>query len=115
MKGIIIKFIIIGLSLFVTDWLIDSIDFVTWSSLVIAAIVFGLINAIFKPILVVLTLPITFLTLGLFLLVLNVLLFWVTSAIVPGFAIDGWMGAILGAFITWLVSFVLDSMLNRKS
>lgn len=113
MKNIIIKFVIIGLSLYAADWLIDSIHFTDWKSIVIAAIVFGLINVFFKPILVMLTLPITFLTLGLFLLVINVLLYWLTAEIVPGFSIDGWYGVVAGALITWIVSYIFNKMIKN--
>jgi putative membrane protein len=114
MKNMIIKFIIICLSLFAADWLIEEIHFNNWESLVLSAVVFGLINVFVKPILVVLTLPITLLTLGIFLLVINVLLYWLTSAIVPGFVIDGWWGIIAGAFVTWVVSFILSALIGKR-
>lgn len=107
-----IKFVIIGLSLYVAAWLIEPIYFDSWQAIVVAAIVLGIVNAFFKPILVVLTLPITFLTLGLFLFVINVVLYWLTATIVPGFHVEGWWAAITGALITWLVSFALDKMIK---
>lgn len=113
MKGILLKFVVIGLSLFVADWLLQSIHFADWKSIIIAAIVFGLINAFFKPILVILTLPITFLTLGLFLLVINIVLYWLTAEIVTGFEIDGWAGVIAGAVVTWVVSFILNKLIKK--
>ncbi len=63
-----------------------------WMSAAIAALVLGLVNTLVKPVLVILTLPVTILTLGLFLVVLNALLFWGVSEVVPGFHVDGLLG-----------------------
>lgn len=74
-------------------------------SLAIAALVLGLLNAIVRPILWLLTLPLTILTLGLFLLVLNAIMLEITDYFVPGFAIDGFVSALLGAIVLAIVSF----------
>lgn len=78
----------------------------------IAAIVIGLINAILRPILVILTLPITILTLGLFIIVINAALFMLAAGIVPNFTVHGWQAAIVGsilyAILGWVVSFLTD-------
>jgi putative membrane protein len=83
----------------------------------IAAIVLGLVNAVIKPILVVLTLPVTVLTLGLFLLVLNGLLFWAVGSILPGFHVDGFWwgvgGALLYSLLTWAFSSLLPLERHR--
>jgi putative membrane protein len=77
----------------------------------IAAIVLGLVNAVVKPVLVLLTLPITVVTLGLFLLVLNALLFWAVGALLPGFHVAGFWwamaGAILYSLFCWFFSLIL--------
>jgi len=82
-----------------------------WLSAIIAAMVLGLVNTIVKPILVILTLPVTIVTLGLFLIVLNALLFWGVSEVVKGFHVDGFwqavVGAILFSIIGWLLSLLL--------
>ena len=80
-------------------------DFVT---LAIAALVLGLLNAIVRPILFVLTLPLTILTLGLFLIVLNAMMLEITAAIVPGFAIESFGWAMLGAIVLAVVSLVTN-------
>lgn len=113
MKHIVLKFVIIGLSLFVAGFLIDAIHFDDWGSLIIAALIFGLINAFVKPILVILTLPITLLTLGLFYLIIHILLFQATAFLVPGFTVETWLGAALGALITWLISLILEGILMK--
>jgi len=77
----------------------------------IAAIVLGLVNAVIKPVLVILTLPVTVITLGLFLLVLNGLLFWGVASLLPGFHVDGFWwgvgGALLYSILTWAFSGLL--------
>ena len=73
-------------------------------TLAIAALVLGLLNAIVRPILFVLTLPLTIVTLGLFLIVLNAIMLEITAAIVPGFFIDGFGWAIIGAIVLAVVS-----------
>lgn len=74
----------------------------------IAALVLGIINALLRPILILLTLPVNILTLGLFTLVINALLFWLTSTIVKGFAVADFRAAFLGALIMWLVSWLTN-------
>jgi putative membrane protein len=86
-----------------------------WLSAAIAALVLGLVNTLVKPFLILLTLPVTILTLGLFLIVLNALLFWGVSEVVKGFHVDGFwqalIGAVLFSIIGWLLSFLLP---NKK-
>lgn len=75
-----------------------------------AAFVLGLVNAIVRPILVLLTLPVTVVTLGLFLLVINGLLLWLVTAIVPGFHVGGFLGAVAGSVLLSVVSWVLTRL-----
>jgi len=74
----------------------------------IAALILGIINAILRPLLVLLTLPINVITLGLFTLVINALLFWFASTIVKGFEVADFKAAFLGALIMWLVSWITN-------
>jgi putative membrane protein len=72
---------------------------VTFVAALVAAIVIGAINAVLRPIIVLITLPVTLLTLGLFLLVINALLFWLASAIVPDFHVDGFLTALIASIL----------------
>jgi len=72
-----------------------------------AAFVLGLVNAVIRPIFVLLTFPITVVTLGIFLLVINGLLLWLVTAIVPGFHVGGFFGAIVGSLLLSVISWVL--------
>jgi putative membrane protein len=77
----------------------------------VAAFLLGIVNTIIRPILVLLTLPLTLLTLGLFLLVINGLMLWLVSALVKGFYISGFWGAVLGSILISIVSWLLSRFL----
>lgn len=81
-------------------------------SLLLAALVVGLLNALVKPVLVVLTLPLTVLSLGLFLLVLNGFLLWLAGVLVSGLHLEGFLAAVLGAVVMSVVGMVLHSILG---
>jgi len=81
-----------------------------WAALV-AAFILGIVNTVIRPILIFFTLPITILTLGLFLLVINGLMLWLVSAVVKGFQVNGFWGAVLGSILISIVSWVLSRVL----
>jgi putative membrane protein len=83
-----------------------------WAALV-SAFILGIINAIVKPILVFFTFPITILTLGLFLLVINGLMLWLVSFLVKGFHVYGFWGAVIGAILISIVSWILSRFLPK--
>ena len=79
-----------------------------------AGLVFGLVNAFVRPVLLVLTLPLTLLTLGLFLFVLNAFCLWLTSVLVKGFEVHGFWAAIFGALLVSVVSWLLTAFLSDR-
>ncbi len=79
---------------------------------VAAAFVLGLVNAVIRPIFVLLTLPLTVATLGVFLLVINGLLLWLVSSIVPGFHVNGFLGAVAGAVLVSVISWILTRVVQ---
>jgi putative membrane protein len=105
---LLLRWILNTLALFAVAYILPGFHYRDWIAIAIAAAVLGILNAIVRPILYVLTLPITVLTLGLFLFVLNAIMLKLTAAIVPGFAIDGWLWAILGAVLLAAVSTVTN-------
>jgi len=104
MNRFLVRALIAAIGLWVADELIDGISFDTAAWLLGAAVVLGLINAFVRPLAVILTLPITVLTLGLFLLVLNAGMLALAGWLLPGFHIEGFWPAFLGAIIVSLVS-----------
>jgi putative membrane protein len=77
-----------------------------------AAFVLGLVNAVVRPLFVLLTLPLTVVTLGAFLLVINGLLLWLVTAFVPGFHVNGFLGAVIGSILLSVVSWILTSVVQ---
>ena len=105
---LLIVWIINALSLLALPYLFDSIRVDGFYTAMIVAVVLGLVNALIRPLLVLLTLPITIVTLGLFIFVINGLLFWFVASFVKGFTVAGFWPALFGAIaysvISWLCS-----------
>lgn len=106
MARFIVHWVTLGLALAATAWLLPGIDVVGWVPLVLGALVLGLVNAVIRPILGLLTLPITLLTLGLFYLVVNGASFALAAWIVPGFTVTSFWSAIGGALVCSLLSWL---------
>ena len=102
--GFLFHWLTTALALWVTTEILPGVSVASVSTLLVAALVLGFLNAVVRPILVILTLPITILTLGLFYLVVNGLAFGLAAAIVPGFRVDSFGWAILGALVVSVVS-----------
>lgn len=101
------------LALIAVAYLMPSITVSSFGAALIAALVLGLVNAIVRPVLVLLTLPVTILTLGLFIFVLNGLLFWMVASWLEGFHVAGFWSGVLGAILFSLVSWLLSALLQR--
>lgn len=106
--GLIVRWLANTLALFIVVTVVPHFHYHSFVTLAIAAAVLGLLNTIVRPILVVLTLPLTIITLGLFLIVLNALMLEVTAWFVSGFRIDSFGWAIAGAIVLGLVSLVTN-------
>jgi putative membrane protein len=100
------------LSLWVADDLFEGISFSTAQSLLVAGLVLGVVNTVIKPLLLVLTLPLSILTLGIFVLVVNAFMFLLVAWLVPGFVVDGfWSGFWVAIFVS-VFSFIVNSMIG---
>jgi putative membrane protein len=106
MRGIVVRTLIIAAGIGVASWLIPGITVAGPGTLILAAIVMGLVNAFVRPLIVLLTLPLTILTLGLFLLVINAALFGLVAYMLDGFVVAGAMSAMLGWLVVVFVSWV---------
>jgi putative membrane protein len=114
MLGFLIRAAVSALGLWVAAELLDGVSFDSTTKLIIAAIVLGVVNALVRPIAFFLTLPITIVTLGLFLLVLNAAMIGLVAWLVPGFQISGFWTAVLAALIVSLVSWAATSLIGSK-
>lgn len=101
------------LALIAVAYLMPSITVSSFGAALIAALVLGLVNAIVRPVLVLLTLPVTILTLGLFIFVLNGLLFWMVGEWLEGFSVGGFWAGVFGAIVFSLVSWLLSALVLR--
>jgi putative membrane protein len=109
---LILVWILNAVALLIVAYILPGITVASFGSALIAALVLGLLNTLVKPVLILLTLPITIVTLGLFLLVLNALVFWLAGSILKGFQVNGFWWAILGAFVYSVVSGLLSRLLT---
>ncbi len=108
---IIARWILNAVALLLVAYIYPGVHVESFAAALVAALVLGLVNAFIRPLLVILTLPVTLLTLGLFLFVINALLFWLVAEVVHGFTVTGFGAALLGSilfslitlFTSWLV------------
>lgn len=112
---LILRWIINALALLAITKLVAGVHVDTFYSALIAALVIGFLNALIRPILIVLTLPVTIVTLGLFTFVINALLILFTQTVVKGFTVDGFLPALMAALILWAVSTLTGWMLHKDS
>jgi putative membrane protein len=123
---ILLRLIINAVALLVTAWIVPGIYLGAagphptqhdWITLLIVALIFGLVNAVIRPIIFLLSLPLTIITLGLFTFVINAFMLlltsWIAQGMGLGFRVDGFLPALLGALIISVVSFVLSRVLSK--
>ena len=110
MKKIIIQFLAVVLGVFLAAEFVNGVSVDGFYAAAVVAVVLGILNVLVRPLLVVLTLPITIVTLGLFIFILNGLLFYFVGTIVKGFIVTGFIPAILGALIVSLVSWGIQKL-----
>lgn len=110
--GFLLRLVVNAAALWVAAQLVPGIVVTGLTPLLLAALVLGLINAIVRPVLVILTLPLTLVTLGLFIFVLNAFCLWLTSRIVPGFDVQTFGAALLGALVVSIVSWALTAFVS---
>ena len=109
---IIIKWLLSAVALLAVAYLYPGVQVASFGSALIAAAVIGLLNLVVRPVLVVLTLPVTIVTLGLFLFVINALLFWAASGLLSGFQVSGFVAALVGSLIYSLLNLVIEAALG---
>ena len=110
----ILRAIVAGFGIWIATALIPGIGYSSDGALIWAAIALALINAIVRPLIVVVTIPITIVTLGLFLLVINALMLNLAAWLVGGFHVDGFLSSILGALVISVVGAVFSGLVDDK-
>ena len=110
---LLLVWLINAVALIAVAYLMPSISVSSFGAALLAALILGLINAVVRPVLVLLTLPVTILTLGLFIFVLNGLLFWMVGSWLEGFHVGGFWAGVFGAIVFSLVSWLLSALVLR--
>jgi len=114
MRGILLRWLILTFAIMTAAYLFSGIHVNGFGSALFAALVLGILNAFFRPILFILTLPINVLSLGLFTFVINAVLLLMTSGVIGGLVVDGFGSALFGSLIISLVSLLLSSFVSDR-
>jgi putative membrane protein len=114
MPGILIRWLTTTAAILVTAYLLDGIQVSSFLSAVFASAILGILNAFFRPIAIVLTLPINILSLGLFTFIINALMLKMASGIIPGFDVYGFWTAIFGSLLISIISWLLNSFISER-
>lgn len=110
MVNILVRWLILAVVIIFIAWLIPGISVDNFVTAMLACVVIGLINAFIRPILEFISMPVNFLTLGLFSFVVNALLLWLAGYVTPGFHVDGFLSALLGSIVLSLLTPVVDNI-----
>jgi putative membrane protein len=114
MNSFLVRWLLNAIPLWLATYLFADFKFDSLVSLLIAALLFGLVNAVIRPLIILLTLPLTILTLGLFILVINALMLLGVSWIVPGFTLGSFWTAFWAAIFIAIVSFITNRLIGRS-
>ena len=109
---LLLKWLLSAAALLFVAYVYGGVQVQSFGSALIAAFVIGLFNAVLRPVLVILTLPVTVVTVGLFLFVINALMFWAAAGVLDGFHVNGFMAALLGSLIYSALGLVIESELG---
>ncbi len=105
---LLIRWLIYTVAIMLLAYIVPGISVRNFYSAMIAALVLGLVNAVIRPLLILLTLPVNILTLGLFTFVINALMLWLVASIVKGFDVKNFVAALLGALVLWAISWITN-------
>lgn len=114
MLKLLVLWLINALALLAVAYLMPSINVADFGTALVAALILGLVNTIIRPLLILLTLPVTIVTLGLFIFVINGLLFWFVGSYIEGFTVGGFWAGVFGAIAYSLVSWALSALIFGK-
>ena len=114
MKGFLVRLLITALGLWVADQLLPGITIASTGALIVSALLLGIVNAVIRPIIFFLTLPLTVLTLGFFILIVNGISVALVAWLIPGFHVTGLLSATLGAIIVSLTSWIASHFIGNS-
>lgn len=114
MNGLLFRWLISAVSLLIISYIVPGIEVQGFFYALIAAVFLGVLNAIVRPVLIILTLPLTIFTLGLFLFVVNGIMLMLVSLVIKGFQVNGFWPAVLGALLLSIINWFSNSYINSK-
>ncbi|MCD6353619.1 MAG: phage holin family protein [Proteobacteria bacterium] len=114
MRGLLVRWLILTAAIIAASYLIEGIQVAGFFSAFFTAATLGILNAFFRPLLIILTLPINIMTLGLFTFVINALMLMMASGVISGFEVHGFWSAVFGSLVISIVSWILSSFINKK-
>ena len=109
---LLVRWLLLAAALLLVAYLYPGVSVASFGTAMVAALVLGLLNTVVRPLLVLLTLPVTLLTLGLFLFVINAVMFWVAASVLDGFNVNGFVAALIGSLIYSACGMVIDSAME---
>jgi putative membrane protein len=111
---LLVVWLINAVALLAVAYVMPGIAVASFATALVAALILGLVNAVIRPVLVLLTLPVTIITLGLFIFVINGLLFWFVGSFIQGFVVSGFWAGVFGAIVYSLISWALSSLVFEE-
>jgi putative membrane protein len=114
MRGLLLRWLVLTAAVLAASWLLDGIRVDGLLSALLAAATLGILNAVLRPLIILLTLPVNILTLGLFTFVINALMLKIVSEVIPGFTVHGFWTAVVGALIIGAVSWLLNAFVGGR-
>jgi len=110
---LVLRLVISAVALLAIAYLVPGIEVVSFYIALLAALVLGLANAVVRPLVFVLTLPVNIITLGLFTFIINAAMLWLASSVVPGFEIVGIVPAVMGAIVMWAIGLLTNTLIRQ--
>jgi putative membrane protein len=113
MRGLVVRWLVSALALYLTSLIVDGIEIQGVFPLLFAAVTIGILNAIVRPVILLLTLPLNVLTLGLFTLVVNAAMLWMAAQVVKGFEVSGFWAALGGWLLMSIFTFFINLLIGE--
>jgi putative membrane protein len=113
MKSLILHLVLTATAILVVAQVVGGVQVSGFGAALIGALILGFVNAFVRPVMILLTLPLTIVTLGLFLFVLNAFMLWLVAALVPGFQISGFGAALLGSLLLTVLNILIDRLASK--
>ncbi len=114
MKGLLLRWLALTFAIVIASYLLDGIRVSSFFSAIFTAAILGILNAFLRPILFIVTLPLTVLTFGLFTFVINAVMLMMASGVIGGFEVDGFWSAVFGSLLISIVSWLLNSFISER-